>query len=624
MELAIPLVALSSLYFISKSNNDCDESEGGGEEGFMANNTMEMELPNTNIPNKNYPAEVPIRDPALDITTKLAVDNKYVGGTYTDKFYNLNDPKHFLTKMNWKSKTGMKDGPTEYSGGSEKYIGDSTNKYKSITGNMVGSDYFTHNNMLPYFGSKTRSRKMEANQNEQLMDNYTGNGSQYIEKKEQAPLFAPNENYQWAYGVPNQNDFMQSRVNPSQKIANVLPFKQETVGPGLGLGNTTEGLGGYNSGMLDRESWLPKNVDELRVNNHRKASGISMLGHEGPAATHVKKRGDLGKVEKQGPQKAFEMGSERYMTTTGVEKGQTLRPIQEDRYTNRPETTTDYTGIATGDTKSMYVEGEYMPSKNHHLGAVPIAGASATGKGGPADGDFGAKSQVSYNNNRSCNKQDDYFGAIGGAIGSVVAPLLDVVRPSRKENTIGTLRPYSNASTAVPLSYVFNPADRPNTTTKETTENAKMHLNSGTNALNKGAYGVTPNQAINNARMTQSDYYYAGNSSASEGSRGLRPYDAEYRQRNNDIKSSTIDGRLVQGNMSLMNNQQNIKGGDRVSKLNQNYMGGPSNVRGPSQDHVGQLQGKQHLYSGINNDRLNTLDVKGVLQQNPYALSITK
>ena len=73
-----------------------------------------------------------------------------------------------------------------------------------------------------------------------------------------------------------------------------------------------------------------------------------------------------------------------------------------------------------------------------------------------------------------------------------------------------------------------------------------------------------------------------------------------------------------------MNSNQNIKSGDRVTKLNQNYMGGPSNVRGPSQSQVGQLQGKQHLYSGINNDRLNTLDVKGVLQQNPYALSITK
>jgi hypothetical protein len=231
---------------------------------------------------------------------------------------------------------------------------------------------------------------------------------------------------------------------------------------------------------------------------------------------------------------------------------------------------------------------------------------------------------VAYANNRSANKQDDYFGAIGGAIGSVVAPLLDVVRPSRKENTIGNLRPYSNATTNVPLSYVFNPADRPNTTIRETTENTKMHLNSGTKAFDKGAYGVTPNQPVINARMTQSDFYYAGNSSAQAGARGLRPHDAEYRQRNNEVKSSTIDGRMVPGNMSLMNNNQNIKCGDRVNKLNQNYVAGPTNFRGPGQENLGQLQGKQQLYSGLGNDRMDTLDMKQMLQKNPYALSITK
>ena len=62
--------------------------------------------------------------------------------------------------------------------------------------------------------------------------------------------------------------------------------------------------------------------------------------------------------------------------------------------------------------------------------------ANAVGKGGATDGDYGSKSQVLYNNNRSANHQTDYFGAVGGAIGSVISPLLDVLRPSRKENTL--------------------------------------------------------------------------------------------------------------------------------------------------------------------------------------------
>lgn len=608
MELAIPLVALSGLYFISKQRGGTDDSE----EGFMTNNIPEQNLPNTNIPNVNFPSEFPVGNAALDTTAKLDNDNKYSGMAYTDKFFNLPDPKHLLNNEMWPSKTGMKC-PSN----------DAPGNFTALTGDTVGCDYFTHNNMVPFFGSKVRNRKFEPNQNEGLMDTYLGSGSQTIDKREQAPLFAPNENHQWAYGAPNQNDFMQSRVNPSLKMANVVPFKQEKVAPGLGLGYTTEGVGGYNSGMLDREAWLPKTVDELRVNNHRKASGVSTLGYEGPASTIVKQRGSLGKMEKNGPDKEFELGPSRYMTTTGLEKGPTLRPIQEDRYTNRPETTQEYSGIAGGDSKTSYMDGEYMPSHNHHLGPVPVSAAVAAGMGGPTENDFGAKTLHSYNNSRTANKQTGYFGMIGGAIGSVVAPLLDVVRPSRKENTIGTLRPYQNASTTVPLSYVFNPADRPNTTTRETTENSKFHLNSGTSELNKGGYMVTPNQPVQNARMTQSDYFYAGNSSANDGAKGLRPYDAEYNQRNNDVKSSTIDGRLVPGGMALLNNQQNIKNGDRSTKISQNYVTGPSSHRSPGLDTMGQLQGKQELYSGMNNDRLNQLDMKQLLQGNPYARSIT-
>lgn len=620
MELVIPLVALSGLYFISKENNANDDDDDNLEEGFMGNNVMEDRLSNTNIPNVNYPRELTandlsLSDAAVDITTKLSNDNKYSGGAYTDKYYNISDPKDLLNNEKWASKTGMKYATQEASLNS--------NDYTSLTGEVVGNDYFRHNNMVP-FGKKIHSRKFEPNQNEGLMDNYLGSGSQTIDKKEQSPLFAPNENYQWAHGLPNQNDFMQSRVNPSLKMANVVPFKQEKVAPGLGLGYTTEGVGGYNSGMLERESWMPKTVDELRVNNHRKASGVSMLGLEGPAASNVKQRGTLGKMEKNGPEKEFEVGPNRYMTTTGLEKGPTLRPIQEDRYTNRPETTQSYSGIAGGDSKTSYVEGEYMPSTNQELGSIPISAASAVGKGGPNEADFGSKSQHAYNNGRSANKQQGYFGMIGGAIGSVVAPLLDIVRPSRKENTIGTLRPYQNASTTVPQSYVFNPADRPNTTTRETTENAKFHLNAGSSQFDKGGYTVTPTQPIQNARMNQSDFFYSGNSSAAEGSKGLRPYDAEYNQRNNDVKSSTIDGRLVSGNMSLLNNQVNIASGDRSCKMSQNYINGPSNARGSGLDTMGQLQGKQQLYSGLGNDRVNNLDIPNMLNGNPYALSITK
>lgn len=607
MELAIPLVALSSLYFISRSNNTQEESE----EGFQTNNQMEMDLPNTNLPNTNYPSEI-VNDEPLDVTTKLAVDNKYNGQAHTDKYYNLSDPKNIFNNEYWPMKTGMKAGTQD--------------DYTSLSGDKVDLSYYTHNNMQPFFRGSVNNRNNDHSINESLLDSHVGNGSQTIDKKEQSPLFAPNENHQWSHGAPNQNDFMQSRVNPSLKMSNVLPFKQETVGPGIGLGYTSEGLGGYNSGMMERDTWMPKTVDELRVDNNPKSGGGVLLGREGPAATSVKSRGELGRLEKHGPEKTFEMNNSRYFTTTGLEKKQTLRPIQEDRYTNRQETTTDYTGAAGGESKTTYVEGEYMPSKKHELGEVPISIASAAGRGGADENDFGAKSQMAYANNRSSNKQNDYFGAIGGAIGSVVSPLLDVVRPSRKENTVGNLRVYSNAGTKVPLSYVFNPADRAPTTIRETTENTKQNLNVGNKTMNKGAYTVTKNQAANTARMGQSDYYYAGNSSASANSRKPQSYEAGYNQRNNDVRTATIDNRLEHGNMSLMNNNVNVKSVDRSENMNQNYMNVGSSYKGPSLDNMGQLQGKLELHSGIQSDRLSSqsVDFRQALSKNPYALSITK
>ena len=618
MELAIPLIALGGLYIVSKQNRDEE-----GEEGFVGY----QDLPNTNIPNKNYPSEYPIETPEYSRTEKLTHDNHYEGGAYTDKYFSqLSNQINEATNENLvnNSKISLDNGQSSSVGMIEKEnLQNQGLEFTSLTGEKVSNDHFRHNNMVPFFGGKNTSKSDNPDGNESILDNYLGKGSQQIDKKEQAPLFAPNDNYQWAYGAPNQTDFMQSRINPSNKISNVVPFEQEKVAPGIGLGYGTEGSAGYNSGMMNRDSWMPKTVDELRVKTNAKASGVGLFGHEGPAVSSIKERGYMGKLEKHRPDTTFELGHDRVMTTTGLEKGQTLRPIQEDRYTNRPETTTSYVGAAGADSEGLMVEGEYMPSKHIDLGSVPIAIASSVGKGGATDGDYGIKSTINYNNNRSANHQSDYFGAVGGAIGSVVAPLLDALRPSRKENTIGTLRPYQNASTRVTQSYIFNPADRPAPTIRETTENGKFHLNAGHSAMDKGGYTVATVQPVTNNRMNQSDYFYSGNASASQGTLEPRPYDAEYRQRNNDIKSSTIKGRLVPGTKPTTNNEVNYKTKDMTKQLTSNRNTGPViSKQSPSMDTMGRLQGKQFRYAETETNRQDNYHLTQ-LKKNPYALSIT-
>ena len=593
MEVLIPGVALYGLYKMTQSENRQQERSRGNMNVYES---FGNQLPNTNIPDRNYPSESSGVSTETDQTSMLSAVNKYdTPSAYTDKY--------FPEKMTPQSS--------------------STAPYYSMTGEKVSADYFDHNNMTPFFGAKRRTNILNADSNEGMMDSHNGSGSQFIRKQETSPLFSPGDNYHYAHGAPNKNDFYQSRVNPSLRMANVKPFQEEQVGPGLGLGYTTEGNGGYNSGMALRETWQPKSVDDLRVANKQKASGVGMFGHEGPANSSIKNISDssaIGQLEKNRVERTFDMGPERYFTTTGIEKKPALKAIPIDRFTNRPETSMSYTGGAGAHNEQTYNTGEYMESKHMDLGAVPLGVANA-GQKEATNGDYGIQSKKAYPNNRTENTQDTYFGAFGGAIGSVVAPLLDELRPSRRQNAIGTLRPYQNPQSKVASPYIFNPADRPAPTIRETTE--QNQFVSGVNSnQNGGAYHVTEHQPVHNQRDSTTDFFYAGNAAASDRTKSIRPYDAEYRQRNNDIKSSTIKGHMVQGNMNLMNSDINMR--NRQGEIrNERAL---AKTTGPTQYHSTQMMGenrdKQNLYSNIQMDR-NNPEILDAFRKNPYTHSLT-
>ena len=617
MEFVIPLVALGGLYIVSKNSNNenfTGQRGIGGEEKISGSSDFTT-LPNTDIPNKNYPSEYPVISQENELTSKLSTVNRFEAPyVYTDKYFN---PNHNESAVSSFSSLNTSQ-PGQNNSNNPSY---SKTPYYSLTGEKVDSSYFKHDNMVPYFGGQVRSRNLDANSNESTLDNYQGQGSQIFSKVEQSPLFAPGENYNYAYGAPNNNDFYQSRVNPSLKMSNVKPFEDQKVGPGLGLGYTNDGLGGFNAGMGMRETWMPKTVDELRVNNHQKSSEHRMLGHEGPAISNITYRGDHAPVNKNRQDTTFEMGQDRLFTTLGIETAPTSRGITIEKHMNRPETHASYAGGAGAAVDGTYNTGEYMDSNHMDLGPVPYG--IATSKTVGTDADYERKSKFAYPNNRTANDQENYFGAVGGAIGAVIAPLLDVLRPSRKENTIGNLRPYENAHTRNSSSYLFNPADRLGTTIRETTENNK-YIN-GVNAnQHGGGYLSTPYQPIHNERDT-TNVYYAGGSSAADGCKLPRTYDAEYNQRNNDIKSSTINGRMVPGKMDLFNADITMRNKtmDNVLKNNRaiTVTDGPKKYYSPDQMGI-QTGGDQHLYQNIQIDR-NSPEILDALKKNPYNLSIT-
>ena len=594
MELAIPALALGALYLVTNQATQSSKLDEGYQ-GFTANN---------DIPDTNYPEDRGVINAETDITSELMTVNRYdTPQVYTDKYF---DPAS-IAQMN--RDLGNFHGNNE------------TPSYTSLTGDKVNAEYYQHNNMVPFFGSTLRTRIINENSNEGLLDSMQGTGSQYLSKTERAPLFSPSENLQWAHGMPSFSDFEQSRVNPSNKISNVKPFEEIRVRPGLGRGDAESESLGFNSGMMAREMWMPKTADQLRVSNNPKSSGISMLGHEGPAMSSVTNRGYQAPVQKNRPDRVTELDQTRYFATLGASgSAAPLHGVPVDRADpNRATASMSYVGAAgRHDTDAQYVEGEYMPSHRNQLGDVPLGPISGASRTDIYDADFGAKSAKKYTNNRSTSNVDDYFGIVGGALGAVVAPLLDVLRPSKRQNTVGTLRPYQNPESTVKNSYLMNPGDRPAPTIRETTErsNGHMFINSG---QDNTAYMVTkPMDVYTNRRDTS--VQYSGPVGA-VGAKEARTYDAEYRQRNNEIKSATIDGRMVPGNMSLLQSDVNVRSKtgmeSDLANRRQHMPNLPYMTPGTSQ--MGEMRGQQQLYGGMETDRSNAY-VLSALKSNPYAI----
>ena len=592
--IILPLIGLGGLYVISNQER---KKSGLQREGFGKNRVEAELLPNTDVPDNNY-SDTTAMDTA-DMTSKYSTVNKYDGGNYIDKYF-----KYDFASTTEKAALTNSANP------------DTSSSYKSLTGESVDLGYFRHNNMAPFFGSKSHENNL-PNATESTLDNYSGSGSQHITKAEQSPMFKPGDNYQWANGMPSTTDFVQSRQNTSMKYSNTKPFEEVRVGPGLGLGYTSEGSGGFNSGLIGRDLYVEKNVDQLRVDNKQKASGLGMFGYEGPAVSATQQRPQMGIMEKNRVERTFEMGLNRAFTTTGVQKGETLRPITVERFVNRPDTTMSYVGAAGQANTGDYVSGEYQDSTRQELGPLQMTPAYASGRSGGYEGDYGVRGQSSYTNNRmTVDSNDGYFGILGGVMGSVVAPLMDILKPSRKENTIGALRPYQNAKGPVERSYMFNPDDTAPVTMRQLTENSKMHLN--VNAQTRGAYDVTPQQVLPTMRPETSVSY----TGIAEGAtKGIRNYDAEYNQRNNDIKSSTINGRMVAGNMKLFNGEINMKGKAQENMLlNRRQVDGARYVESPGIGTMGIVQGNTGgLYSSTGLDR-NNGDILGQLRENPYHL----
>ena len=610
MEIAIPILALGGMYVISNQSSNTNTNKNknknkyenppnfqNSQENFTNMGKQANYLPNTDIPPQNFP--VSNINQLVDTVQQYSNPN-----VATDKYFNQNNYEERASK-------GLP-------------VGQNPQQIYSMSGNYLDSQQFKHNNMVPFNGGKVKGNTYNVSMSESILDNMIGNGSQVIKKIEQAPLFKPEDNVQWAYGAPNQSDFYQSRVNPGMKNNNIKPFESENVGPGLNQGYSATGSGGFNSGMESRDKWMPYTVDEMRVATNPKLE-YKLDNLEGPANSYIKNSASLqtfGRVEKQKPDTFFVNSQDRWLTTTGAEKGETLRSIQEMGIIRRPDCESNYSGVAgNGDRQAGYAQKNFEQSKRTETKTTDVNHSTAVGRGPHTDGDNYIKSHTNYANHRSTvNQPDTYRSGFGGAIGAVIAPIMDILRPSRKEESTHNVRVYGEAGSSVPQSYVLNPQDVTNTTVKETTMYAP---NFYINNQKEGMY-------VNNASpgdLTQRDTTncsYIGTSGGAATAYGDMNYQSAYNQINNDIKAATIANRPNQGGTQIFNQEMNVSISKQDSDRFNYRVNAPVSAINmpPSVNTYGKINSPQTYKQDIECERIQP-DILNAFRSNPYTHSLT-
>ena len=348
--------------------------------------------------------------------------------------------------------------------------------FVSLTGEVMKDSEFTHNNCVPFFGARIKGSAPSQNNGTSILDNMAGSGCQQKRKKEIAPLFAPQKDISWSHGMPNSTDFIRSRQVTSNRMANVKPWAEKRVAPGLG---NVEGAlgGGYNTAVQDRDAWLPKTVSELRVLTNPKQT-FGLAGHQGPAVSDIKVPGSTitqGTVNKNRPDTSYELGPSRWFTTTGAETGQTHRSEILLQPQDRGLCNTNYFGGSTSEAKATYINSHTNESHKVSLQSEPLGPCKAHMQA-PEDRVSGYENRC---NNRATTDQRVNMGPIKAAVDAIVSPIVDVVRHTRKSNFVGTARLLGNAQSTVGGVPYYNSQNRPKTTLKEQTVGllGTSHLN---------------------------------------------------------------------------------------------------------------------------------------------------
>lgn len=320
---------------------------------------------------------------------------------------------------------------------------------------------FSHNNMVPFFGSGI-TQNLNESMNQTLLEKYTGyDNSTHIEKMEQTNFSDIQKN---VYTHENSQGYLVQleRMEQSPFHNNVLPVEQVKVGPGTKFTDPVNASGGFQQDTF-REVGYYKNIDDLRVKTNPKES------YEGRIVDGLKetKRGNFGKVDKNRVDTYYEKDENDMFKTTGAYLKDKQRPCINVKETNRKDTV-EYQGVAhknIGDKKF----GAVQESTRQNLENYGDRNVQSTNKGKGYEYDYGKKNILVYNNERDITSTKTYEGNLTSYIKSMIAPISDVLKRSNKEYFVQNPREFGQMQSTLPKKQtIYDPNDVAKTTIKET------------------------------------------------------------------------------------------------------------------------------------------------------------
>ena len=337
-------------------------------------------------------------------------------------------------------------GPDTYA----KFFDENVNDYSGavghtlLTGEPIDPGNFRHANMTPFFGSNVRGHSAPLDATESLMDSMQGTGSQVRSKKETASFFNKTADLSHIHGSPNYNDLLAERQVTGMHMNKINPFSEPKSA--IGKQNNEYGEAGLNAPQINRENWMPRGIDELRSGSNQEAHSFAM-DRTGPIDVQIKQPGVHPHVEKHQPDGFYDNTPDRWGQGVG-NKACMSRPVGFEKANRLANKSFDH-GIQTGPSSPLIPAPSADQKYRECSRTEPCAPRNDLVQPAPSplQDDYARSSTVARSTYRGTYSESPHSsGFVSGMVKALVAPIVDIIRPTKKENIImqNSSRPMSD------------------------------------------------------------------------------------------------------------------------------------------------------------------------------------